>query len=268
MPSTLAPSSRALGWSRAALGAVYLARHSALVSSLPGIHLPPQHLLAGWPEAGKWPLALFGADLPFALVAALCVVRTVAALGFTLGVFPRASGILCVAAGYLVMSQDPSSFLFTQHVMHLGVLALALSDGSSTFALRPSPPWLGDKSAVFVRAFVASIYFWSAVPKLRGPWLDGHVLRAYYALGYGRNALGRWLLDTHAAFSARAVVGLELVVLPVLLLGPRTRLAGVFIACMMHAVFEATVRPDVFGWVMIALLVSMWPEDRVRLSSD
>ena len=80
-------------------------------------------------------------------------------------------------------------------------------------------------------------------------------LRAYLDLGYGRGVLGSFFLGAHARTSAVATVALELALAPLLLVR-RTRTAGVVFACAMHTIFELTVRPDVLGWVMVAMLLA------------
>ncbi len=257
-------STRALAWARIALGLVFSLRHTSLVSRLPGIHLPPEHALAGWPEgAAAHRIAVFPELLlSNGAVSALCIVRTIAGLCFVLGAFTRPAGIVAVAAAYAIVAQDPIGFLFTTHIMYLGILVLALGDAGSTLALRPVPARSPLSSVHVARAFVASVYFWSAIPKLRGAWLSGSVLRAYFDLGYGRGALGSFLLGAHARESAMLTVAVE-ASLPVLLLVPRTRLVGVLIACMMHATFELTVRPDVLGWVMVSLLLVFLEPERL-----
>lgn len=256
---------RALAWARIALGLVFSLRHTSLVSKLPGIHLPPAHALAGWPEGDlAHRIAVFPwAALPNGVIAALCVVRTVAGLCFVVGVHTRLAGIVAVIAAYAVVAQDPIGFLFTTHIMYLGVLVLAMGDAGSALAWRPVPARAPRSSVRLARAFVASVYFWSAIPKLRGAWLSGAVLRAYLDLGYGRGALGSFLLGAHARESAVLTVAVE-AALPALLLWPRTRLAAVLIACMMHATFELTVRPDVLGWVMVSLLLVFLEPERLN----
>ena len=54
---------------------------------------------------------------------------------------------------------------------------------------------------------------------------------------------------------------LEAALVP-LLVYRRTRVAGIVIACMLHAVFELSMHPDVFGWLMVGLLVVFWPPRR------
>lgn len=252
----MSSDARQLGWARAALGLVFTVRHTSLVAGLPGIHLPPQHLLAGWPDGeSQHRFAALGLALPNSAVSALCVVRAVAGVLFTLGVAARPAGVVAVLAAYLVAAQDPIGFLFTTHILYLGVLVLALGDARSFFALRPVAPEAPTSSAWLVQSFVASVYFWSAIPKLRGPWLSGQVLRAYLDLGYGRGVLGSFFLGAHARTSALATVALELALAPLLLVR-RTRTAGVVLACAMHTTFELTVRPDVLGWVMVAMLLA------------
>jgi hypothetical protein len=244
-------SLKPLAWSRAALGIVVFLRTTGFARLLPGIHLPPRTWLVGWPEEGFVPSLL---HVPDSIVAILCIVRTVGLLLFCIGAFTRAAGTVAVVAGYLVMARDPFSFLFTFHIALLGVFVLSWVDSSTMFAVIKRKPSASSSSVALARAFVASVYFWSAIPKVRAPWLRGDVLRAYWDMGYGHHSLGRFLLVDHAQLSAIGALILELS-LPFLLWVKRTRTIGLALACAMHATFEATLHPDILGFVMVALLV-------------
>ena len=248
-------SARFLGYSRAALGLVLLVRTTPLSRVLPW---PVSHVatpLLGWPEHG-FRAAWGGLALPDAVVIALCVLRTVGAILFTLGVWTRAAGTLAAVAALVVLSQDAFGFKFTLYTLFVGTLLLGVSGGGCHLALRPSPPGIGP-SPWLVRAFVASVYAWSAIAKLHGSWLSGETLRtlhkAHYLTGELADALFATLGRCHAA--AWGVVVTELLLGPMLLVR-RTRLVGLFLAVGMHAAYEWAAQPDVFGWVMVALLFS------------
>jgi hypothetical protein len=190
-------------------------------------------------------------------------VRTVAAVLFTLGVRARGAGIVAALAGYAVYSQEPFAFIFTLHGLYLATVLLAAGDAPASLALRPAPS-LGraaQRSSVWLlRAFVLSIYAWSALAKLNEQWLSGDTLRALHEDHAATGRLSDWLFATPA--SCRGAAWLAVFVegsLPPLLAWRPTRPAALVLACGLHAAFEVTVHPDVFGWVMVTLLVAFWP---------
>jgi len=227
-------SARSLGYSRAALGLVLLVRTTPLSRVLPW---PVSHVatpLLGWPEHG-FQAAWGGLALPDAAVMALCVLRTAAAVLFTLGMWTRASGTVAAVAALVVLSQDAFGFKFTLYTLFVGTWLLAISGSGRHVALRPSPPGIGPRPWL-VRAFVASVYAWSAIAKLRGTWLSGETLRALYQAHYLTGELADALFSTLARCHAAAwcVVVTELLLGPMLLVR-RTRLVGLVLAIGMHA---------------------------------
>jgi hypothetical protein len=249
-------TSRSLGYARAALGLVLIVRTTPLANWLPE---PVSHMsvpLLGWPEHG-FRAAWGGLELPDVVVKALCVVRTAAAVAFTLGVGTRLAGTVAALSAFAVMSQDAFGFKFTLYTLFVGTWFLAISGAGEHFALRPSRPCGSGSSPWLVRAFVASVYGWSGVAKLRAAWLGGTTLHSLYGAHFLSGSLADMLFATqgrcHAA--AWAVVITELALAPLLLARP-TRLAGIVLAVAMHATYEWTAQPDVFGWVMVALLIA------------
>ncbi len=234
-----------LAITRVLLGALFLFRTSALSHIARGIHAPVIGPLLGWPDHAPVHAVVGGLVLPSSIAAMLAIVRTLSALSFTIGYRVRASGVVAAGCGWIALAQDPFGFTFTLHVMLLAVAVHA-------FATKPSA-----SSYTLARIFTASIYFWSAIPKLNVAWLSGDVLRAYHALGMGHSA---FFLDAHASATAIATVVMELS-LPALLLCRRTRTIAVIIACMMHTIVELFYHPDVFGWLMVVLLVPFWPSN-------
>jgi hypothetical protein len=110
-----------------------------------------------------------------------------------------------------------------------------------------------------VRAFVVSIYFWGAVAKTNARWLSGRTLASLRDEGLLEGPIARLAFGTAEATRASAVATVVAEFgLVALLLHPRTRKLGFVIACLMHASFEVTVRPDVFGVLMIVLLSTFW----------
>jgi hypothetical protein len=234
--------------------------------------LAPLHLwyldstspLLGWPD-GLWHGAPAVIELPALVVGALCIARTVAAAAFTLGLFTRWAGVIAGLTGYLVLAQDPLGFLFTLHLLFQGVIVLALAGAGETFALRPERPSAGRDGLRLVWLFVASIYLWAGIGKLRGDWLDGRTLGVFVAEG----AIGGWpadvLLSSAASRSAVAcaVAATELL-LPLALLWRRARLLGLALALALHGGIEAACHPDFLGWEMVALLVTFLPPRAAR----
>jgi hypothetical protein len=106
-----------------------------------------------------------------------------------------------------------------------------------------------------VRAFVASIYAWSAIAKMRAPWLDGTTLGALHAVHFLRGRLVDLATATGPTRVAASicVVVLELALGPLLLVR-RTRALGLAAALAMHAFYEVSAHPDVIGLVMLSLL--------------
>jgi hypothetical protein len=252
----VAVNPRMLGYSRAALGAILVARTTPLSRLLPW---PVSHVAApllGWPEHG-FRAAWWGLSLPDAVVIALCALRTAAAVLFMLGVWTRAAGMAAAIAALVVLSQDAFGFKFTLYTLFVATGLLALSGGGRGFALRASPVALPG-SRWLLPAFVASVYAWAGIAKLQAPWLSGETLRALHQAHYFASGLADDLFATLPRCRAAAwgVVVAELLLGPMLLVR-RTRPAGLVLAVGMHAAYEWTAQPDVFGWVMIALLVGL-----------
>ncbi|HXN30760.1 MAG TPA: HTTM domain-containing protein, partial [Polyangiaceae bacterium] len=147
----------------------------------------------------------------------------------------------------------------------VGTWLLAIGDGGASFALLPSIPRSPRSSAYLVHSFVASVYAWSAIAKLRVAWLTGITLRALHDSHFLRGALADALFATpgRCCLAAWGVVVAELALGPLLLVR-RTRVVGLFVAAAMHAAYEWTAHPDVFAWVMAALLISFWPRSGRR----
>jgi hypothetical protein len=245
-----------MGYARAALGLLFVARTTPLSRWLPAATSHVATPLLGWPEHGfRAPWG--GVGLPSSVIIALCVVRTVAAVFFMLGAWTRAAGTVAAAAGLIVLSQDAFGFKFTLYTLYVGTWLVALSGGGRRFALRPSPPDPAGPRPWLVQVFVASIYAWAALAKVSPEWLSGETLRGLYRVGYLTGPLADALFATvvRCKVEAWAVVVTELALGP-LLMHPRTRLVGVAMALAMHAIYEITARPDVYGYVMVTLLLS------------
>jgi vitamin K-dependent gamma-carboxylase len=256
---------RPLAWCRAAIGGLLLMRTTPLLAPLDIWFLRDTYPLLGWPESGTNVNAALA--LPATLVMALCLIRTGAAVLLLLGIWTRAAGIIAGVSGYAVMAQNPFGFIFTLHLLYQGAILLALTDSATTFALRPVPPRSPASSVLLMRAFVASIYLWAGLYKMRPDWLDGRTLGLFHTDGAIRGSLADLLLATP---TSRAVMGTGVAVLELalgpLLLWKKTRRVAVVVAFAFHAGLELTARPDLLGWGMAAVLLCFLepPERSVR----
>ncbi len=257
---------RALAWSRILLGALFLLRTTPI--------LAPFHLkeargtfpLLGWPD-DRW----HGSPtlpLPVAVVAALCLVRTAGAIAFTLGVEAQVAGIAAGVAGYLVMLQQPFGLVMTLHLLFQGTILLAVAGADGALALRPRPPRAAASGLALVQLFVASVYVWAGLSKVRADWLDGRTLEGLAQQRWLSGRLADLLLATPDRRVAVAwAVALGEIALGPLLLWPRTRRAALVAALAFHAGLEITGRPDLLGFEMAALLVCFVPRPSERLAA-
>jgi hypothetical protein len=249
-----------LAWTRAAFAAVLLIRTTPLmflIDSHIGADAVP---MMGWPTSPSFHAAVFGLALPPIFIQILCVSRTCAALLLLVGYRPLLTGPMSGISGYLVVLQDVFSFTFTQHLLYTGAILIGLTDCATTLAVRPEEARAPRTSYFLLWTLVTSIYFWAALGKLRRDWFDGRTLALFFEEGKFREPLAQVLLGTASgrAAAGTTVVVTELALIP-LLWWPRTRLAGLFVAFGLHVTIEAIARPDVFGWAMIALLLSFVP---------
>jgi vitamin K-dependent gamma-carboxylase-like protein/methylamine utilization protein MauE len=251
-PSHIDPSLRCLAWARIALGTLFLVRTTPLCELLRFPFETSVWPLLGWPD-GRW-IGQGWLHLPDGVTAAACVARTAAAGCFLAGLRTRWSGLVAGALGYLVMLQNPFGAAFTLHLLFQGAMILALADAGCALAWRPEPPRAPRSSVLLVRSFLASIYLWAGIAKLRPDWLDGRTLALFQADG----AFHGWASRAVLSACATTVVVIELA-LPVLLLWPRTRRFGLALAFALHAAIELAARPDLLGWEMAALLLALWP---------
>jgi hypothetical protein len=248
---------RPLAWSRIALGSLLLVRTTPLIAVFePGLSRGSAPLF-GWPHGDAWSGAIYGLSLSANAVRALCVLRTLGALGFVLGFHPRACGLLAALCGYAVLFQDAFGFTFTFHLLYAGIAVLAVGDAGAVLALRPERPRAPRSSARLVWILVASIYFWAGFEKLRRDWLDGRALSMFHDEGRLAGPVADLLAGSRArtAFTGPLVILTELSLGP-LLLFPRTRPYALVAAFGFHATIESMTRPDVLGWGMAALLLS------------
>ena len=245
----------ALGRARVALGVVFLLRTTALLAPFHIPFLAEARPLLGWPDGHAHFEALVPV-VPDGLLAAMCILRTLAAIAFTIGVRARAAGVVAGGLGYLTVLQDPVQFLTTHHVIFLGTILLACTDAVAACALFPDVRRSPASSAWLMRSWVASIYAWAAIAKLRPDWLDGRALALLAREGLLRPFVAFSLLVTEErrCIVAWCIVATELALGPLLLI-PRTRRATFAVAVAFHLGLEWAASPDFFGWAMIALLL-------------
>jgi hypothetical protein len=232
---------------RVALGILFLMRTTPLGFFFASRRFSDAAPLFGWPD-GAFHLSGPLSTLPVQVAAALALARTLAALCFAVGVEPFASGIIAGGLGYAAVLRDPFLFDNTLHVLFLGTILLAL-------ACRQGGPGLS-----LVRLWIASIYLWAALSKLRTDWLDGRTLALLHDERLLRGALSGWIVASPGRRIAAAwsVVGIELALGP-LLLAQRSRTRALVLAFGFHGVLEVVAAPDQLSWQMAALLLVFLP---------
>ena len=257
-------NARALAWSRIALGTLFLRRTTPALLPLRLPFTAGTYPLLGWPSDAWRGDAVWGLGVPTGVVALLCVVRTVAALSFTLGYRTTLSGLVAGISGYILFFQEPFGFNATLHLLFQGVMLLAVTDAGGALALRAVPVRNAVSGKLLIRAFLASIYAWAGIVKLRADWLDGRTLALFHENGALRGPVADFVLHTAGAraFIGCGVAAVELS-LPLLLFAPRTRRWAPWLALSMHAAIELVARPDLLGWAMAALLLSTLPRASV-----
>lgn len=249
------PALRPLGLARAAFGLVFLLRTTPVLATLRPGFLQGSNGWLGWPDVG-WHVPADGLALPAAAVAALVVVRTIAALALMLGLHTRVAGMAAGVAGYLVLAQDAFGYLHHLHMLYLGAILFALVDSDAAMAVRIRAPRAPASSLLLMRAFVASIYAWAAIGKLASEWGTGAALALYRDSGLLDRARVGWLLaDPQRCAVVEIFVVLIEFALPLGLMWARSRRLALLGAFALHATFEAVGRVDTIGWQMAALLL-------------
>lgn len=246
------PMLRPLGAARIAFGFVFLLRTTPILLAFQPAFMRGTNGWLGWPDGGAH-VPMMGLALPPALVIALALVRSLAALALMLGMETRIAGIVAGLAGYLTLAQDAFGYYHHLHMLYLGAMVFAVVDADAALALRPKPASSPRSSLLLVRAFVASIYVWAAVGKLASEWGTGNALRLFRNSGALEHVA--WLLTpARCAPIEVSVVVLE-ALLGITLLWPRTRRVALVVAIVMHLTFEYVARVDSIGWQMLALLL-------------
>jgi hypothetical protein len=245
---------RRLGWARAAIGTLILLRTTPLLARFDLPFLRSASPLLGWPD-GRWTVAW----LPSVVVALLCIVRTASAVCFSIGYRVRVAGLLCGLSGLVILIDDPFQFVFTVVQLYLAAIVLSLTDAGGAFALFPVPVRYPGSSRWLIRIFLASIYFWAGLYKLRADWLDGRTLELLQRSGAltGRLIAVTMHSELPRRVAAWGVVGLELSLGPALLLR-QTRRWALLGALAFHGLLQLTAYPDFLGFGMCALLLACW----------
>lgn len=243
---------------RIGIGGLILLRTTPLLAALDIPWLRSTAPLLGWPTGG-FDLGF----LPPSMIQALCVVRTIAAVCFTLGLGTRLAGLACGLTGLLVAAQYPLGFFFTIYLLYQAAILLACTDAASQLVLRASKAPAQVGGVWLLRAFVASIYFWAGVYKLRPDWLDGRTLELFHQPAAIHGFLADLLFGKAWAppLAAKAVAGLELCMGP-LLLWPTSRRFALLAAYAFHVTLELSAHPDMLGWSMMVLLLCFVPRGR------
>ena len=106
-----------------------------------------------------------------------------------------------------------------------------------------------------MRLWVASIYVWAGIAKLRPDWMSGRLLAALLDEGAIHGRLAGWLLATTGRRAAIApAVAVGEIALGFALLARPTRRVAIVAAVAGHALLQAAVAPDFFGFAMVVLL--------------
>ena len=139
--------------------------------------------------------------------------------------------------------------------LYWAAIVLSLTDAGGEFSLFPTAVRYPEPSRWLVRIFLASIYFWAGLYKLRADWLDGRTLELLQQSG----ALTSRFMhsEPQRRVAAWLVVAFELSLGPALLVR-RTRRTALLSAFAFHALLQLTTSPDFLGLGMCALLVACW----------
>jgi hypothetical protein len=154
----------------------------------------------------------------------------------------------------VLLSQDAYAATHTLRLLFVAAGLVAI-DGGCARALVPDRPRAPPASLGLVRAFVVSVYAWSAVAKLGAEWMSGRTIAAFRDDGLIAGLGAKVLLATPARCEACAIAVFVLEAsLGPALLHRRTRAVALAIAIAFHVALEIVVRPDLFGFVMLVLL--------------
>ncbi|MFI5300663.1 MAG: HTTM domain-containing protein [Polyangiales bacterium] len=244
---------RRLATMRVAIGVLLLVRTTPVLHALGVRFASDSSPLVGWPHEG-WTTKLV--SVPASVLAFAAVARTVAAIGFLLGVSVGPCGVAVALLGWLGMASDTLGWINSLHLLYVTTLLLATTGCDRALTISRPPPWSDDPTSGLwlMRALLLSLYAWTGIAKLNRAWLGGDTLELFIADGSLRGPLFQWLhAQPHARVAfAWTVMVFELSIGPALL-ARRTRRIAIAAAITFHALVELTVRPDVFGWICVVL---------------
>ena len=202
------------------------------------------------------------AALPELLVKVLCVLRTVAALAFTLGIGARPAGLVAGALGYVTVTQIPGRLNTTEHVLFLHDAA---GDHRRREPLCSAPRC--DSQQSFQRLAHEDLDCFNLL------WLHSQPQMGLARRQRSVSLPRRWEVRT---MGQRApAVDADEAALSSAPLSPRqrwrwrpcfrsrARRVGLFAALGLHA-GQLAASPDLFGWVMAALLLAFWEPSTPR----
>ena len=251
---------RALAAARIVVGALIVIRTTPLIGLLhhPLIDVP--RIMVGWPSEG-WTIPL-GPGLPEGLIEVLCVARTLLALAFAIGLAPRWSGLGAGVTGLLVASNDVFASSHTFRLLYGSAIVLATCDCGAAWSVRRTDGRDLDASVLAVRLWLVSIYAWAAVAKASTGWISGAVLGLDAADGMLRPWAAHALTSPDVRIALANVVLAGELSIAALLAIPRATRLGVALALLTQIAFELVAQPDVFGVVIVTLLMVLAVTDR------
>ncbi len=196
-----------------------------------------------------------------------------AALAFTVGFFTRTSGIIAYLTLISIHHQNLTILNSGDTALRFALFFLIWSpsggawsvDSKFKTAIPEHPPW----ALRMIQLQTAAIYLFTALSKLNGlSWRDGTAV--YYATRlwdferFGFDPVFNSL--TAMKFITWSSVALELA-LGTLIWIPALRIPLILIGTAFHLGIEYSMNIPWFEWIMIVLLVGMWPENRTFFPS-
>jgi len=204
-------------------------------------------------------------------------IHMIAALGFTLGFFTRASGILTYLTLISIHHQNLTILNSGDTAIRFALFFLVCSPAGGAWSLdsgksdssRGHAPW----AFRMIQIQTSAIYLFTAISKLQGhSWRDGTA--AYFAtrlwdferFGFEPvfNSLTAMRLVTWSSVALELALG-------TLIWIPALRIPLILLGIAFHLGIEFSMNIPWFEWIMIILLIGMWPADRtffpVRLRS-
>jgi uncharacterized membrane protein YphA (DoxX/SURF4 family) len=195
-------------------------------------------------------------------------IHLVAALGFTIGFFTRTSGVIAYLTLISIHHQNLTILNSGDTALRFALFFLIWCPSGGAWSVdsrfKTTIPEHSPWALRMIQLQTATIYLFTAISKLNGhSWRDGTA--AYYAsrlwdferFGFDPvfNSLTAMKILTWAS------VGLELA-LGTLIWIPFLRIPLILIGITFHLCIEYSMNIPWFEWIMIILLVGMWPDHR------